>query len=302
MKIYLLNVDFFIIFLYNEEEREFMQTKKKIELSSIEATAYWWTNIIKDKVRELIKINTKNEKEISFVKLFYNYTEADWRNLYLELIKFVTLNVNNYIPTCYEYGIDAFNQSTDKAEHDQLNIELSKILDKPFIPDIRLASNSSKDSTIYTNIFGASVWHKSGGLTKLPTKYKPTYILTGNEEELYLRNLLLATIIVLNELDKNFHSISILRKVFCQEYQKNICKKKLEDVIDLFNIVFNQLNDDKLIIGRCYNDRYYITILKNDYVKLNKYILVASQYANKILELNIKENDENNKKLINYKK
>lgn len=275
-----------------------MQIKKKIELSSIEATAYWWTNIIKNKVRELIKINTTDEKEINFVKLFYNYTEADWRNLYLGLIKFITLSVNTYIPTCYEYGIDAFNQNTDKTGHDQLNVALSKILDKPFIPDIRLASNSLKDYTIYTNIFGASVWYKSGGLTKLPTKYKPTYILTGNEEELYLRNLLLATIIVLNELDKNFHSITILRKAFCQEYQKNICKKKIEDVIELFNAVFNQLNDDRIIMGRCYNDTYYTNLLQNDYAKVNKYILVASQYANKILELNIEENRENKSKKL----
>ena len=275
-----------------------MQIKKKIELSSIEATAYWWTNIIKNKVRELVKINTTDEKEINFVKLFYNYTEADWRNLYLGLIKFITLNVNTYIPTCYEYGIDAFNQNTDKTGHDQLNVALSKILDKPFIPDIRLASNSLKDYTIYTNIFGASVWYKSGGLTKLPTKYKPTYILTGNEEEFYLRNLLLATIIVLNELDKNFHSITILRKAFCQEYQKNICKKKIEDVIELFNAVFNQLNDDRIIMGRCYNDTYYTNLLQNDYAKVNKYILVASQYANKILELNIEENRENNSKKL----
>ena len=44
-----------------------MQIKKKIELSSIEATAYWWTNIIKNKVREVIKVNTTYEKEINFV-------------------------------------------------------------------------------------------------------------------------------------------------------------------------------------------------------------------------------------------
>ena len=76
-----------------------MQIKKKIELSSIEATAYWWTNIIKNKVRELIKINTTDEKEINFVKLLYNYTEADWRNLYLGLIKFITLSLGVYLIT-----------------------------------------------------------------------------------------------------------------------------------------------------------------------------------------------------------
>lgn len=275
-----------------------MQMKKKIELSSIEATAYWWTNIIKNKVRELIKINTTDENEINFVKLFCNYTMADWRNLYLELIKFITLNVNNYVPNCYEYGIDAFNQNTDKTGHDQLNIALAKILDKPFIPDIRLASNSLKDSVIYTNIFGASVWYKSGGLTELPTKYNPTYILTGNEEEFYFRNLLLATIIVLKKLDKTFHSTSTLRKAFCQEYQKNISKKKREDVIDLFNEVFNQLNDDKIILGRCYHDTYYDTIQKNDYAGLDKYMVIATHYANKILELNIKDNSENNSKKL----
>ena len=35
-----------------------------------------------------------------------------------------------------------------------------------------------------------------------------------------------------------------------------------------------------------------------DYAKVNKYILIATYYANKILELNIKENRENKSKKL----
>ena len=51
-------------------------------------------------------------------------------------------------------------------------------------------------------------------------------------------------------------------------------------------------------MGRCYNDNYYTSLLQNDYAKVNKYILIATYYANKILELNIKENRENNSKKL----
>ena len=274
-----------------------MQMKEKIELSSIEATAYWWVNIIKYKVREIDRGGVSSENEYQFCNLFFRFTEREWRDLYLELINFITLNVNNYVPTGNEFGIDAFHQDTDRKGHDELNIALAKILDKPSIPDIRLASNSLKDSVIYTNIFGASVWYKSGGLTDLPIKYEPTYILTGNEEELYLRNLLLATIIILEESDKNFHSTDILREVFCQEYKCYIKKEKIDEVYDLFNDVFDKLNDDKKILGRHYHNNYYATILNMDYVGLIRYIDTASNIAHKVLECNLNNDKNYSKKL-----
>ena len=180
-----------------------MTENREIELSSIEATAYWWINVIRSKVRELILSGTSDKKEIEFVKKFYNYTEIDWRNLYLELVKYITEDVNNYVPIGNIMGIDTFSQDTDKKGHDRINAELSKIMNC-YIPDIRLASSSTKDLVIYTNMFGACVWYKSGGVINLSTKYDPTYILTGDEQELNFYNLIVSTIAALKEKDKNF--------------------------------------------------------------------------------------------------
>ena len=129
-----------------------MDKIKEIKLSSIEVTAYWWVNIIKNKVRELIINGTNDKSELKFVKLFYNYTQIDWRNLYLELINYITEDVNNYISLEDTMEIDGFHQSTAKREHQRLNIELSKILNSK-VPDIRLASSDFKDSVIYTNLY-----------------------------------------------------------------------------------------------------------------------------------------------------
>ena len=66
-------------------------------------------------------------------------------------------------------------------------------------------------------IFGACVWYKSCGTTNLSTKYDPCYILTGDLEELDFYNLLLTTLIVLKELDKDFNLTQELKEVFINE-------------------------------------------------------------------------------------
>lgn len=259
-------------------------TKKEVELSSIEATAYWWINVIKNKVRELVVHKTSNKQEIAFVQKFYNYTEVDWRNLYLELVKYITEDVNNYVKTGDTIGIDAFSQDTEKKGHDRINAELSKIMHCS-IPDIRLASSSSKDSVIYTNMFGACVWYKSCGVTDLPTKYDMDYILTGDEQELNFYKLVILTIAVLKEKDSSFNSVSLLRTGFCDEYRKvNNFEENLNEFIDKFNQVFIKGRDKGIIFGSPWNETYFPSFRDIDLVGLEKYMNDAEHYANVILK------------------
>lgn len=261
-----------------------MQKSNQIELSPIEATAYWWINIIRNKVRELVIRETSDKHEIKFIEKFYNYTEIDWRNLYLGLIKFITEDVNNYISTGNIMDIDAFNQDTDKKGHDRINEELSKIMCCS-IPDIRLASLQSKDSVIYTDNDTASVWYKSCGVTDLPKKYAPTYVLTGNEQELNFYNLVISTIAVLNQRDRNFHSIPILRNGFCEEYKKvNQLQDNLNELTDKFNQAFERASDRKIILGSYRKETYFNQFRDIDYIGLEQYMEIAGHYADVILQ------------------
>lgn len=262
-----------------------MEQNEKIELSSIEITAYWWINTIKERVRELSIRRTKKDKdEAEFVRIFYNFTEKNWRNLYLELTKYIKEDVNNYIPIGNIMGIDAFNQDTAKNGHDRINEELTKILGCK-IPDIRLTSDSYKDSVIYTNLFGVSVWYKSCGTRKLPIKYDISYILTGDEEELHFYNSLISTIAVLDKLDKNFSSTTLLRNVFCKEYKKvnkrEETKKQLEAK---FNYHFNKACEKEFLSSGTWKENYHTYFRDIDYVGLSEYMEEAQHYADVILQ------------------
>ena len=274
-----------------------MYEREKIELSSLEVTSYWWINVIRKKVRELAIDGPHGQKEIKFLNTFYNCTEKDWRKIYLELTKYIMEDINNFVPQGDIIGIDAFSQDTDLGGHNRINAELSKIT-KCKIPDIRLASNSSKDSVIYTNMFGASVWYKSCGVTNLPTLYDACYILTGNEKELHFYNSLIATVSVLKGLDRNFNSVSVLRNVFCKEYKKvNKLKDTLKELKVLFDYSFNKASDSDIIYGRFWDETYSAYFREIDYVGLDEFMDIANYYSNVVLEKNrdLKENPHTKK-------
>ena len=186
-----------------------METRKKIELSPIEVTAYWWTNSIKEKVRDIIIHNSRDDCENKFASIFYGYTEVDWRNLYLALVKDIAHDVECLDTTQGVY----FSQDTCIGGHDRLNEELAQITNK-FIPDIRLAGFGVKDSVIYTTSSRASVLYKSCGDRVLPTMYDESYILTGNQKKLDFYNTLISTIAIIEQKDKYFNSVPVLRGIY----------------------------------------------------------------------------------------
>lgn len=232
-----------------------MPKKDEIELSPIQATSYWWVNSIREKVREIAIQGTVDKNEAEFASIFDNYTEIDWRNLYLKLTKWISEDVDNYVAKGKSFGIDAFNQDTAKGCHDRINDEISKIINHS-IPDICLSSNGTKDFVIYTTKTSVSVWYKSCGVNKLSTKYKSSYVLTGDEDELNFYNLLIATIAILEQENGDIKSISLLRERFCQEYVTlSNSEEKIENVIEKFNQALDKANDRELVFGRSY---YYL--------------------------------------------
>lgn len=145
--------------------------KQLISLTPIETTAYWWINIIKSKVEELLEYGVSFSEEKKFLKIFLNYNEENYRNLYLELINFISIDVQNYVLKGITNDVDMFSQDTDYEGHNRLNEELSTILGVK-VPDIRLAFSDVKDSVIYTSKMEVKVWYKSCGVMKLSTLMK----------------------------------------------------------------------------------------------------------------------------------
>lgn len=265
-----------------------MAKKEEIELTSIEATAYWWINSIKSRVREIAISGTGDKSEAEFAEIFYGYTEIDWRKVYLELVKHISEDVDNYIP---KSNSDSFSQDTDINGHERLNDEISKIIGQR-IPKIRLASNGVKDSVIYTTASFASVWYKSCGVDKLATKYEPSYVLTGDNKNLDFYNLLISTIAVLDKEDSSFTSVSILRERFCSEYMKlSEAEENINDIIEMFNSSFDKASDKGIILGRSFKAMYFPSFRNIDYVGLDSYMPLANHYASVILQKN-KDDDE----------
>lgn len=263
---------------------------EKIDLSPIEATAYWWVNLIKRKVKEITINGTHQLNEKKFGEIFYGFTETDWRNLYLQLIPYITEDVDKYMTKRNNDEENAFNQDTDKNGHNRINEEISKIIKKQ-LPNIRLAGNGVKDYIIYTTHERAYVYYKSCGIINLPTIYEPDYVLTGNEDALNFYNSLISTIAIINQENSNFHSMPVLREIFCNEYVKlSNSKEKLENIIEAFNYAFNKANDEDLIMGSSHNITYFPRwFCKIDFLGLDSYVDLAKHYANAILK-----NDKNN--------
>ena len=259
---------------------------EKIELSATEVTAYWWIGVIRNKIREISACqNQASKDELDFLNIFHDYTERDWRNVYLGLVNKITEDINNYVPNGDFIGISAnvFNQDTDAKGHDRLNSELCQIT-KRHIPDIRLSARWSYDMVIYTNMFGASVRLKSCGLRQLTTKYDASYILTGDEEILDFYNQLVATIFLLHKKDKKFDSIPILKKYFCEEYKKNQeSEQQLQELYEKFDYIFKRAYAKDVIGITMLDKNYYSKIKDIDLVCLDKYMKMADIYANAIL-------------------
>lgn len=267
--------------IVGKEKSDIMKAHKYIKLNPYEITSYWWINLIKHKVRELVIWGTRNKDEAQFATIFFEYTEKDWRKLYLALTKYIEKDVEHYIP---KYPSDSFSQDTDVKSHDRLNEELSCIIGKN-IPDIRIASNNVKDSVIYTTTSNASTWYKSCGVIRLQSEYLPSYILTGDDKSLDFYYLFLATVATVHKKDQGFRSPSFLRERFCKEFVRLSGEAEdITDIMELFDQCFNVANNKGIIKGRFYDKTYFAFFRDIDYIGLEPFMELASHYADVILQ------------------
>lgn len=263
--------------------------EEKLELSPAENTAFWWVNRIKHMARELAKncerthMYPTSQNAKKFIKIFYNFNERDWRNLYLSLTKYIEQDINSHI--CQgSWSRDAFSQDTDIGKHNRLNQELGEILQIQKFPDIRLTDDSKKDEVIYSGKQGVCVWYKSSGIIDLSRFVEPCYILTGDEEELDIYNQLITTIVELKNQDSDFDSINYLTKGFCSAYLKiNNPNDSYMQVLKRFNKAYDKAEECGIIFGKRFKGRFICSALKYDLTGLDAYKELAKYYADSIL-------------------
>ncbi len=80
-----------------------METKK---LNSYEQTSYWWINRLKSKINQLYLVkkregNLDDNSELEFLSIFESFGEKDWRNIYLELRKYIKIDVSEFASSDY---------------------------------------------------------------------------------------------------------------------------------------------------------------------------------------------------------
>lgn len=215
---------------------------KKIELNPIEATSYWWVETIKKKLKEILSFEY-NQEEKDFLLALYDFTDIEWRKLYLELIKCISCKVENL---SYKEDDEYYHQATLKKCHNDVNEALRFVAGKK-IPDIGLSPLNVEDSSIYTNKYGADRIYCLSGIVPLNTMYEPNYILSGDEVELEMKNL----IMYLMELGLYDKSLETFKDIFCEFYcdlHKEYDRKLIEEN---FVRIINQINFSKEIRYSC---------------------------------------------------
>lgn len=211
---------------------------KQIELNPVEATSYWWINTIQKKLQEILVLKMVKE-EICFLNSFNNYTDIEWRKLYLELTKYIYSKVDKL---SYEEEFEYYHQATPINHHNDINEVLSKVTKKK-IPDITLNLTDIESSTIYTNKYGADRVYSVSGIVPLDMFYDSNYVLTGNKVELEIKNLVIKLIEsgILNESFESF------KNKFCEIYGS--LHHDMDQILieESFIRIFNQLSDQGII-------------------------------------------------------
>lgn len=237
-------------------------TIKQIQLNPMEATAYWWINTIKNKLRDIaVDRSNYTVRECDFLNKFYHFTDVEWRDLYIRLTSLITdrvmLQNNDY------------KQNTAPSFHDDINSILETMI-QDTVPDIRLASRDIVDSIIYTNIYGANQIFYSCEINPLSTCHEANYILTGDNNDLKFHNLVMAVITVLNQKNKK-NSVKHLRTVFCNIYEEMYGLVDKGELEERFNLVMSQISEKGLIIGTPFQEEFSCQFEDIDLVGLDKY-------------------------------
>ena len=197
--------------------------------------------------------------------------------MYLKLVERIT----EYTNTNED---NSFEQDSMPGGHDIINSILKEVTKKD-IPDISLTLEIYKDFVTTTQEYYTEIMYKDCCWKELPDYYRKefNYILTGNQQELDFYYLIVALIVKLHKLNKDFSSMEELKSKFCKEYMK---LNNINDYIYMHNIfekAISLANDNKIIIGSAWGSFFFTQYTKEDINGIKEYMPTANHYANIIL-------------------
>ena len=235
---------------------------KQRKLNPIEATAYWWVNNIKNKIKELYNSQNKDEKEREFLELFYQFNDLQWRELYLELVDGLSEKIITTL--AFDNSLEYYQQETTAFGHDDINEVLNKVVNKD-IPDINLALQGIGDSIICTNTCGADRVFAEGGISSLDTDFDSNYILSGDMQEFEIKSI----IMMLLRAIINNNSFEKLKRLFMAVYFNLYpdCDRLI--IEEEFARIFDQLCDEKMINSLSYKKDYQTKLSNFDLMAIN---------------------------------
>ncbi len=254
--------------------------ENKIKLNPIEATAFWWVKMIRNKVREINR-RSRDFDELRFADLFDGYKEEDWRNLYLRLVDLIEEDMR-------EKQGKYFQQETAIRRHNNINIDLSCVI-KDIVPDIDISPRYSKSNVIFTSDKSVSVGERGNAIAQiLNRENNPWYTLTGDEDDLKCYYLLAATLAVIDANSKKYESKPLrpLKTGIVNGYKKYILPEfkmeKLRDSADLA-IEYAEQNGIIRIINSATPPIYETDFTREEYNGLEPYMDKAMELASVIL-------------------
>ena len=183
----------------------------KLKLDSSQAAAYWWIKRIKEVVRFIAA--RKDEKEYdgyqSFLDAVGNFSELDYRKLYLRLVEMYRKRIAELPSDEYEWW--CYN-GTNQACHDEVNEVINGLLKdlhpdgKVVMPDVDL-NTYSKQTILHVHKDKVDVEYVADGYSeKVQSSYSGEweylYVLSGDMIRVCFSNLIKKVIITLSEWGK----------------------------------------------------------------------------------------------------
>lgn len=209
--------------------------KRKLELSS-EQAAYWLIKTYITKACEISRLNNSSKDKQEFSKIIRSISLYNWNTVFMILSKRIQ-NINSREP---------ISQTTSKDMHTLTDVILQETLEKLGIdeklPSIDLTERQSTCSTIEMGVIARNVFVTSKkDRNKLP-KYIKNYdfVLSSDEHELEIYNLILSIIISVRRKNNRFNSLNIIKEVFCE-------KSNIEEASEVFDRVIEVLKEYSII-------------------------------------------------------
>ena len=201
---------------------EYKYHDDELKLSPSEIAAYWWV----ERLKNLMRFMANRQKDsryvmyLCYLAIVTHFTERDWREVYLCLVKIFEDKSNSD-------NRETFYQGTAPLKHDYINAVLFEVATRnyPGIPfamlDIGLTTGWQNDADVC--VLPDSVIVVGEKYEKIQNRffanYKYSYTITGDETRLQFKNLIKEVMIILNDWGK-LSGITLRRlcEDFCMGY------------------------------------------------------------------------------------